>query len=327
VLMTHMTSATESELLVLDTVDPIHPVEDCTLVPAAGGRFITATRIAFWVGNTLRGADIAAGTVAVTATVPAVPTDGAFSPDGSLFAYRVGDDTNGLRTHLFVAGHDHTLVTRAGIGGHGGPPYGPTAQLEFSSDGKYLLSVDSLDANFGSGPPNFLVYDQNGSTVFQSATAAFGRWAKQGDELYFLAPSQTHGISGDLHSWQPTTGETTAVRGLASYFWPELAPDNASLLFNSYDSAGLPHLWSVNLSSGTSVQLASGISTHPVFVGQSVVWSTEEMPCNCGPGGASAPDGELVVHDLQTGHDTTIGLAAYAPGGLTTRSIVDVWLG
>jgi hypothetical protein len=325
--MTYETSANQSELLVLDTVDPIHPVEDCTIVPAAGGRFITATRIAFWDSDSLGTADIAAGTVVVTATVPAVPTDGAFSPDGSIFAYRVGGDTNGLSTHLFAAGQDHTLVTRAGIGGHGGPIIGPPAQLEFSSDGKYLLSVDSLNANFASGPPNFLIFDQNGSTVFQSATAAFGRWSKQGDELYFLAPSQAHGISGDVHSWQPTTGETpTALRGLASYFWPELAPDNTSLLFNSYDSAGLPHLWSVNLSSGTSVQLGSGISTEPVFVGQSVIWSTEEMPTNGGMS-ASAPDGELVVHDLQTGHETTISLGAYAPGWVTTRSIVDVWLG
>jgi hypothetical protein len=327
-LMAYESTANKQELLVVDTVDPVHPVEDCTLIPAAGGRFITATRIAFWVGNSLRAADIAAGTVAVKATLPAAPADGAFSPDGSLFAYRVGGDTNGLSTHLFVAGQDRTLLTRAGIGGHGGSPYGPTTQLEFSADGKYLLSVDSLDANFASGPPNFLVYDQKGSTVFQSAIAAFGRWANQGDKLYFLAASPAHGISGDLHSWDPIAGEALVAHGLKTYTWPTLAHDNRRILFDSYDSAGLPHLWSVDLGTGVVSQLARGISTNPVFVDTSIVWSNEGQPCNCsGVGGfASAPDGKLVAHNIQTGQDTSFRLLAYGSAGADTQFILDVWL-
>jgi WD40-like Beta Propeller Repeat len=332
-------TAHEPELLVLDAINPLDPVQACTLTPAVGGRFITATRIAFWLGNSLRTADIGSGAVAVTATLPTVPTDGAFSPDGSRFAYRVGDDTNGLSTHLFVAGHDRTLVTRAGIGGHGGSSIGPQTQLEFSADGNYLLSVDSIFANFASSasasrngsayaPPNFLVYDQNGLTVFQSATAAFGQWATQGDKLYFLAESEALSDSGDLHSWDPIAGELPVAHGLNNYFWPALAPDNRRLLFNSDDSGG-PHLWSIDLGTGVVGQLATGISTHPVFVATGVVWSTEEKLCSCGPGGPSAPDGKLVAHDLQTGKETSFGLAAYegADFGTTTRFVLDVWLG
>lgn len=143
---------------------------------------------------------------------------------------------------------------------------------------------------FRQGPPNFLVYDQSGRAVFQSAAAAFGVWAFQGDKLFFLAPSQEHGIAGDLHSWDPTTGETPLARNLSDYFWPALAPDGHRLLFNSYDSAGLPHLWSVDPDTGAVRQLATSISALPVVVGNNVVWSTEEKPCDCGPGGNSAHD-------------------------------------
>src|SRR5579885_3083655 len=191
------------ELLVMDAVSRAAPTLDCLLSPAAGGRFVSSTLIAFWLGSSLFTADIGSGAIVLASNLPVAPTQGAFSSDGSRFAYRVGDDTGGLSDHLFVAGRDLTLITRPGIGGHGGPPYGPYDELAFSADAQYLLTDDSFGANFPSGPPNFVVYDMSGKTVFQSGTAAFGEWAPHGDKLYFLAESQAHGIAGDLHSWDP----------------------------------------------------------------------------------------------------------------------------
>ena len=44
--------------------------------------------------------------------------------------------------------------------------------------------------------------------------------------------------------------------------------------------------------------------------------------------GPIATDGNVLVHDLQTGKDTTITLAGYGgPGGIPTYYIADVWLG
>jgi hypothetical protein len=206
------------------------------------------------------------------------------------------------------------------------PRLGPATQLKFSADGKYLLSIDSLFANFEAGPPNFLVYDLSGSTVFQSATAAFGAWATQGNKLYFLAQPQHGDIRGDVHSWDPVAGELRVAQGLPSYFWPALAPDDRRLVFNSYDSAGLPHLWKVDVGAGVKAQLSTGISTHPVFVGHNAIWSDEEKPCDCGLGGMSAPDGNIVAHDLLTGQDTTIGLLDFGPVGVTTSNILDASL-
>jgi hypothetical protein len=315
-------SATESAAEVLDVSNPIRPIEVCNLGSASGGRFISATRIALWTGDRLSVADIASGSVAVTARLPAVPTYGEFSPDGSLFAYRVGGDTDGLSTHLFVAGHDRTLVARAGIGGHGGSAIGPAAQLRFSADGKHLLSVDSLFARFDSGPPNFLVYDIKGSIEFQSATAGFGVWAPQGANLFFLKMAQQGDIGGDVHSWEPASTEIEVAHGLKTYFWPALGPDGRRIVFNSYDSKGLPRLWSLDLSTGLSSQLSKGISTDPQFVGHNMVWSNEEKPCECGLGVLSAPDGKVLVHDIQTGHDTPIALS-----GSPNSFIIDAWFG
>jgi hypothetical protein len=333
--MAYSTAANEPGLVVLDAVNPVRPVQVCTLSPAAGGRFINGTRIAFWVGNSLRVADIGTDAVAATATLPFYPIDtgafrhtpefnaGAFSRDGSLFAYRVGNDGNGLSTHLFVAGRDRTLVTLEGIARPGGLPYGLLSQLEFSADGKYLLSIDSFGAVIASwsGPPiNFVVYDQNGSTVFQPASGPVsGRWAMQGSKLYFIG-------EGDLQSWDPIGGQLHIMHDFSSCIWPRVSPDNRWVLFNCY--VDLPHLWGVDLATGVFARLATSVSTYPVFVGTSVAWSTEEAPCNnCGPGAASAPDGKLVSHDLRTGNETSFSVAGGVQSGADTRSILDVWLG
>ena len=168
--------ADPSTLDVVDTSNPVSPDRICTLMPASGGRFISASRIGVWTTSQIELADLKLGTVTATALLPNAPSDGAFSPDGSVFAYHVGSDTNGMSTHLFKAGHDTTLLTRPGIGGHGGTSYGPAYQLTFSADGKYLLAVDSLFANFPSGPSNFLVYSTaDGSIAFQSGSAHSAR--------------------------------------------------------------------------------------------------------------------------------------------------------
>ena len=131
-------TATTAQLLVLDVSNPLKPVRTCDLNPADGGRFISATRLAFWHGQTLGSADLSSGIVSVTGTLPVSPSAGAYSPDGSAFAYRVVGN-QGSSTHLFIGGKDRTLGTVGPIGGRGGPPYGPVAQLEFSPDARYLL--------------------------------------------------------------------------------------------------------------------------------------------------------------------------------------------
>jgi hypothetical protein len=316
------------DLIVLDVSNPIKPIQLCTLSPASGGRFISETTIAFWSGRELGSADLASGVVAGTAKLTSVPSDGAFSADGSLFAYHVGGDTNGMSTHLYSGSIDRILLTRPGIGGHGAPVFGPSTELSFSPDSRYLLAVDSLYANFESGPPNFLVYRTNGSLAFQSATAAFGAWAPTGSELYYLAPTQQGEIAGTVHSWNSSGGGVIRGQVLAAYVWPVVAPDGLSLVFNSYDSSGLPHLWRLDLRTGAVGQVSTAISSRAVFVGAGVVWSGKEQPCSCGIGGVSAPTGKVVSHDLQNGHEAFVDLTWWLDplsNPVSDGALLDVW--
>jgi hypothetical protein len=269
--------------------------------------------------------DIASGAVGTTAQLSNMPSQGVFSADGASFAYRVGDDTNGSSTHLVVRGNDKNLISRPPIGGHGGPTWGPLSQLAFSADGKYLLSVDSLLANYAAGPPTFIVYGIDGSTIFQSSLVAFGLWSPTAAKLYFLAPSQSHGISGSVRSWDAPNGEAPLVGGLPSYSWPAMSPSGSLIVFTSYDATGLPHVWKIDLATLGVSQISKLVSSHPVFVGPHAVWSNAEKPCECGPGGASAPDGSALSHDLVTGTDAGVQLDVSILSG-PTNVVLDTWI-
>ena len=319
------------ELAVLDVLDPLKPQHLCKLSPADGGRFISATKIAFWLGQQIGVADLMSDAVAETAELP-TSTGVAFSPDGSAFAYGTGDDTLGTigtSKHLNDGGSDRTLFTQGPIGGHGGPPYGPLDQLEFSADGRYLLAYSLFRPT--PGPANFLVYRRDGSLAFQSNTASFGAWAPTGSKLYFLAQKDRGLIDGDVHSWDPSGGEVTVARGLTSYFWPSMAPDGRTMVFDSYDrsapgdaTGGLPHLWRLDLSTGKVAQLSTAISARTLFVSATVVWSDEEQRCECGPGGSSAPTGKVLSHNVLTGQDTVLDLIPSAQGS-RINEVRDVW--
>jgi len=315
-----------SGLGVLDLVDPLQPVQACQLNNASRGRFISAMKIAFWSGQSLGTVDLATSSVNWSRAFVDSPANVAFSPDGSKWAYVMGDETTGQTTHLVVAGKDQTILTRTPIGGHGGLPYGPVDQLQFSAHGDYLLTYNAFGEK--GGQPNFMVFAMDGSVALQSATAKFGVWDRAGNRLYFLAPTVAGAIRGQVRSWDP--GGTPVVRSavLTSYFWPAISPDGRVLAFNSYDAKGLPHLWRLDIASRLSAQISKSISTAPVFVAAGVVWSTEEKPCACGLGGASEADGKVIGHDMQSATDTVVGdFNGFTPSQAPTRDILDVWLG
>ena len=241
----------QSQLSIIDVANPLKPRPLCTLAQADGGRFTSPTTISFWSGKSLGSADLRTGSVSSAEKLAGRPWIGAFSRDGSAFAYRLGND-QGWSTHLYAGGRDRTLITVGPVGGHGGPPYGPTEQLQFSADGRYLLDYSLFMP--ASGPANFTVYRVDGSLAFQSAAAEFGAWAPTGSSLYFLRAQIPGDITGDLHRWQPASGEATVLKGMTGFFWPAAAPDGKSILFNRYDQSapteatgGLPHLWQLDL--------------------------------------------------------------------------------
>jgi len=133
-LYLYQDSPTSSLVELLDVSNPLKPSLVCTLMPAIGARFLSATKIAFWTGDQLGTADLSSGTpITLTARLATRAGTGAFSPDGTKFAYRSYDDGGAVSFHLFSAGTDRTLYVQEPMGGHGGPgqTFGPIDQVAF----------------------------------------------------------------------------------------------------------------------------------------------------------------------------------------------------
>jgi hypothetical protein len=315
----------------LDVSDPLKPNLLCWLSGASGGRFTpSGTQIAFWNGNKLGTADLASGKVVQTDTLPAMPYEGFFSPDGAQFAYRVGDDTNaGLTTHLYRrADHrDLALYFQAPIGGHGGPPYGPQDQLTFSPDNQELLDYYEFRPLSGT-PPHFMVFKTaDGSVAYQLDTAAFGAWSPTGSTVYFFVRGE-QGFIGELDSVGPSGQAQTVVTSINGFFWPSVTPDGTGIVYEAYDSAGLPHVWRLDLATKGMAQLSTKLSSIPVFVTNTTIWMDEEKPCDCGPAGPTMPDGTILARTIKGAADTPVDTSRTAPGvgapPPSTAGIVDV---
>jgi hypothetical protein len=316
---------TISGLDILDVLDPLHPVQVCQLFNATTGRFVSGTKIVFWYSTYVGTADLETGSLNWARAWVDAPMDVVFSPDGSNWAYREGDAA-GVRTHLVVGGKDTVMVTRAIVGGHGVPPYGPLDQLSFSASGQYLLTYAFFVP--AGDPPNFMVFGLDGSTAFKSTTAAFGTWDRAGNRLYFLSTSKAGSISGTVKSLDPGGQPVTSSPKLSSYFWPTLSPDGRTLVFNTYGAQSFPHPWKLDIASRVRTLAASATSTQPVFISADIIWSNEGVPCVCGPGGTSQPDGRLIAHNLKTGvNSVVLGLGTLPGSTSPTSAIEDVWFG
>jgi hypothetical protein len=252
----------------------------------------------------------------------------------------VSTEAGGMSTHLYQFGADppdRTLYTQDPVGGHGGVPGGPNDQLQFSPDGTELLDYWTFRPT--SGPANLLVFRADASIVLQESGLVSGVWAPTAAVLYF-AVSIPAGPTLDIDSLSATGQRSRVASGLNGYHWPVMAPDGRSIIYDTYDisapgqaTGGLPHLWRLDLSAHTTSQLTSAVSTEPVFAGPTIVWSNEEKPCQCGLGGASAPDGAIDAHDLSVSRDAVVDMTLTVPGigapGVfaSTGLVLDVWFG
>ena len=324
-----------SALGVLDVSDPVKPTLLCWLSPADGGRFDqSAGHVIFWSGNKLGSANLATGNVVVTDQLPATPFFGAFSADATMFAYRVGDDNVGVSTHLYASGHDRTLYAQDPIGGHGGPTYGPLDQLEFSADGSKLL--DYYEFRPTTGPPNLLLFGTaDWSILFKSASApAGGVWSPTGSKPYFFLwgpqPSGSAPATGELDTVDGSGQLVTVAGSLNGFFWPRMTPDGRGIVYDTYDAAGQPHIWRLDLLAHATSQLSTATGSGPVHLSPTVIWFNEEKPCECGLGGLSATDGVVLAYNFVVGGWTVVDMSQTVPGvgapQPNTEDVIDVRL-
>lgn len=307
-------------LEVLDTTDPLKPRLLCTLIPADGGEFGRSSHeVVFWLRNELGLADLAAGTITTIGKVPPGASIGTYSRSRGDVVYTVPGEADGFTRHLLQSsGPDRTLYTQQPIGGHGGPPCGPYSQHQFSPDSTALLDYTTFRPT--TGPANLMLFKTDGTLIFQQTGQSFGLWAPTGSVLYF-GVSGAQGFTGEIDITDGAGHRTIVATGLRDVCWPAMAPGGGGIVFDAYDTSapgqatgGLPHLWRLDLATHRATQLTTAMTSHPVFVGREVVWANEEKPCDCGPGGASAPDGVVLAHDLVKGSDSTVDLSAIVPG-------------
>jgi len=331
-LALYRVATTSPSVQMVDASNPLKPYLACTLAPAYGARSLSMTKVAFWIGDQLGMADLRSGAITQTARLAATATQGAFSADGTKFAYRHYGDSDGFSTHLYANGSDRTLYVQEPIGGHGGPgpSFGFFDQLAFSPDGSLLLDFNTFRPS--TGPATLLVFRADGSIAFQASSAPGAIWSATGSTLYFYVPNQS-GTAGELDRLQANGRRDVVANGLQGMYWARMSPDGRSIVYNASDSSvpdcgGVPHLWSLDLSTGRATQISSLISSSPYFVKPTVLWSDEQKLSQCGPGGPSSEDGVILAHDLSTGKDAPVDTSLVptdVAGSLLTWNLLDVW--
>lgn len=325
-------ATTPSFVETLDVSNPLKPSIVCRMTSTDGAHLLSNTRLAFWNGNELGTADLASGAITRTARLAAVAGKGAYSPDGTKFAYRSYDEAGAMTTHLEVAGSDRTLYVQEPVGGHGGPgpSFGPFDQLMFSADGSLLLDAAAFRPQ--SAAASLYVFRSDGSIAFQSKTALNGTWSNSGNTLFLYTGGQP-GSTGELDSLSADGQRKVVAMGLDGFYWPRISPDGRSIIYNISDSSvpdcgGVPHLWLLDLATGRSTQISRAISSDPFFVQPNVVWSDQQQLSPCGPGGPSSPDGVILAHDLGAGTDAKVDTNLILPtvgGPLITANLIDAW--
>jgi hypothetical protein len=168
----------------------------------------------------------------------------------------------------------------------------------------------------------------DGSVAYQLDTGAFGAWSPTGSTVYFFVRGE-QGFIGELDSVGPSGQAQTVVTGINGFFWPRATPDGSGIVYEAWDNASLPHIWRLDLATKGVAQLSAKLSSIPVFVTKSTIWTDEEKACDCGLGGASMPDGTILAHNVSSATDTPVDTSRTAPGvgapQPTTTGIVDVW--
>ena len=304
----------------------------CTITPAEGGQFGASTsEVEFWVGNGIGRADLSTGAVSEVARVPEGGVVVAYSHASGEIAYRVPTHDDGFVMHLYrPGGQDRLLYTQDPIGAHGGPPCGPYSQVQFSHDGSELLDYTLFRPT--SGPANLLVFKSDGSLLFSQAGGGYGvwgLWSPGSSLLYFPQVNNSAPPVANIESLDATGHASAVATAIKLDCWPVIAPDGNDIVYEVYDSSApyLPHRWRLDLTTHAATKLGASVVSQPVFVAPSVVWVNENQPCDCGPGGPSAPDGVVLAHDLTTGLETHVDLRVSGQtAAALIYSIIDVRL-
>jgi hypothetical protein len=190
-------------------------------------------------------------------------------------------------------------------------------QLAFSASGQYLLTY-TLFAIWRQAQLHRCL---DGSVAYQSKTAKFGVWDRAGNRLYFMAATAVSDLRDGGGTQAARRSFGSRLRAISGRFF------FGRLLVLTRTTLGIPTPWRLVIATRTRSQVSSATSAVPVFVG-SDYWSSEGVPCQCGPMGTSQSDGRLIAHNMRTGvNSVVLEVARLTPSQSPTNDIVDVWFG
>lgn len=273
-------------------------------------RFISAQKIAY-IDTTNQGIsrimEFNLSSHATTADVSAPGQILAFAPshDGSKLAYLEHDPSTGKATlHVRSSGQDSPLSLNA-IPGRG-ISRDDEVRLEYAPDDHFLLMVDTFVGNQAQAPETgqFLVLRGGDNTVAflppsgTSTNATMAVWGRGSDRLYYRDQS-------GVRSWDANaTAVGTLVAGLRWYD-PAMSPDGSSIAFTEFDTRGVPHVRTYDLTRHQVASTSSQPRSHPIIVTSDTIWNLEEQPCTgeC-LGGPTTTTGKVFSYNLKTSAET-----------------------
>src|SRR5579859_3073534 len=242
--------------LIYDVSDPLHPRLLCTIAGTTAHLF-TGDTFAYLKAVSPTETDVilrslGSGNERKAASFPYNLTDpfrndiedSAWTPDGSLLAYTVVDETaNLVHVWLYSQGksklvHDFGMPIGDCICRFGLPP----EVLAFSPDGQYL--VDGWHAGKGSTPLT-VIRVSDGATVLTADIGAWAAlWTRVGHQLILIGPN-----NGGMQSWTPESG----LQGMLGGDWVlvgGISPDGSTAAFTKYidpDTQAQPRVYTYDL--------------------------------------------------------------------------------
>ncbi len=309
-----------AERLIYNVTDPIHPRLVCTIENTTAHLF-TADTFVYLKPVSSNETDImlhsiGSGNESKTASFPqdlvdpnlGTIRDSAWTPDGSLLAYTVSDESaNLVHVWLYSQGkaklvHDYGQPIGDCICRFGLPP----SVLSFSPDGQYL--ADGWLAGKGSTPIT-VIRVSDGAVVFSAdSSESAALWDGAVSHRLFLVSYTA------TRSWTPEGGATT----LSGPPWPIMAnisPDGTHAAYTAYSDPNAqvqPRVYTYDLKAGTTQLLVNGTRTQVLFVKDGWVWYLEERQCNSTDQclGGTVPTGNVFAMQLSTAAEQPVTFAA-----------------
>jgi hypothetical protein len=275
-------------------------------------RFISAQKIAYIDSTSTGTSRIMDFDLSSRATVADLSATGqilafAYSHDGSRLAYLQHDGSAGKATLHIRSGSQNTSISLNPIPGRG-ISRDDEVRLEYAPDDHFLLMVDTFVGNQGVSPETgqFLVLRSGDNTVAflppsgTSTNATMAVWARTGDTLYYRDQS-------GVRSWDAAATAVGTLIGGLRWYDPAVSLDGRQIAFTDFDTKGVPHVRTYDLTRHQVNPTSGQARSHPIFVNADVVWSVEEQACSgeC-LGGPTSTTGKVFAYNLKTSSETAL---------------------